>query len=172
MRQTRKMIVAAAAAVGAVAGGAVAIANMPVAATASGSPQVAVELLLAERAQHLHGARSARVPAQVPPLLQLAELVGDARERGQPHDVADLAHGRRVPPVRNRALHGAEDLGLTVGECSSARAGCLLSRGSGAHERGPFAAPHTALPKVRAAERRPLMRVGDVGSTVTGVAPA
>ena len=42
MRQTRKMVIAAAAAVGAVAGGAVAIANVPVAATANEAPKPAV----------------------------------------------------------------------------------------------------------------------------------
>ncbi|VXB73960.1 hypothetical protein CURTO8I2_250177 [Curtobacterium sp. 8I-2] len=59
--------------------------------------------------QDLERTRAVRVAADPATELELAELVGDAGERGEPGGVADLAHARRVAPRGDRRTDRVED---------------------------------------------------------------
>ena len=87
--------------------------------------------------QDLHGARAVGVAPKVSAQLELVELVGDARQRGQPDRVADLAHARRVAAGVERNLDGFENRLLLVAQAraSTGRRGARLRSIHGASPR-------------------------------------
>src|SRR5690606_12107287 len=56
------------------------------------------------------------VPPQVAAEFELVQLVGDARQGGEPDGVADLAHAGRVTTPRDRTLDEFEDGLLLVAQ--------------------------------------------------------
>lgn len=77
--------------------------------------------------EHFECARTVGIAPEVAGELELVELVGHARQRGEPDGVADLAHARRVAAARDRTLDHLEDGDLLRAQTlAAARPACCL----------------------------------------------
>src|SRR5699024_6330238 len=83
-------------------------------------------LLLFEGIDHFEGPRALRIAADIAETLELRELMGHARQRGESGGLADLAHARRVAVGHDGAFDGLEDQALTGSEAEIALTGRTL----------------------------------------------